>query len=287
MKLTRAGAIYIALTLFLGFAAVNTGNNLLYLMVSALLGFMAISGLMGQRNLKGLKVTILPGTDIFAKLPARIDIQVGNPHAYLPAFLIEISIAGQSRLFPLLPPGEGQRLSLSAVLPSRGHHKLTNIWVKSRFPINFFIRSSKLPDTDNILVYPQPQAVIAPEGSQQIKRNQQIAVQQPGQDGELRNIDNYFFSDPLKDIHWKHTARHDEFKVKRYQRLSAPSITLKLDDFNGSVEDQISQCTFMIDHLLRINHAVGLKLGKQLIAPQTGNKHRNTLLKELALYGDN
>ena len=255
-------------------------------MVSALLGFMAISGLMGQRNLKGLKVTILPGSDIFAKLPARIDIQVENTRAYLPAFLIEVSIAGQSRLFPVLPPGEVQRLSLPAVLPSRGHHKLTNIWVKSRFPINFFIRSSKLSDSENILVYPQPIAVTTPGGSEQIRRNQAMTSQQPGQDGELRNIDDYFFSDPLKDIHWKHTARHDEFKVKRYQRLGAPSVTLKLDDFNGSVEDQLSQCTFIIDHLLRINHAVGLQLGKQIITPQTGNKHRNTLLKELALYGD-
>ena len=39
------------LTLLLGFAAVNTGNNLLYLLVSALLGFMAVSGILGRLNL--------------------------------------------------------------------------------------------------------------------------------------------------------------------------------------------------------------------------------------------
>lgn len=40
----KAGFFYILLTIFLGVAAVNTANNLIYLVVSALLGFMGISG---------------------------------------------------------------------------------------------------------------------------------------------------------------------------------------------------------------------------------------------------
>ena len=101
----------------------------------------------------------------------------------------------------------------------------------------------------------------------------------------MRNIDNYFASDPLKDIHWKHSARHDDFKVKRYQRLGTPSVTLKLEDFNGSLENQLSQCTFVIEQLLRDNNAVGLQLGEKTFAPQAGRQQRNHLLKELALYG--
>jgi hypothetical protein len=45
LRLSKAGASYIALTLLTGFAAVNTGNNLLFLVVSALLAFMAVSGI--------------------------------------------------------------------------------------------------------------------------------------------------------------------------------------------------------------------------------------------------
>ncbi|PLX76004.1 MAG: hypothetical protein C0615_07340, partial [Desulfuromonas sp.] len=66
MKLTRAGTLYIVLTLLLGFAAVNTGNNLLYLLVSALLGFMAVSGLIGRYNLARLRVDFLPPPEIYA-----------------------------------------------------------------------------------------------------------------------------------------------------------------------------------------------------------------------------
>ncbi|NIQ94316.1 MAG: hypothetical protein GWN87_08975, partial [Desulfuromonadales bacterium] len=54
------------LTLLLGFAAVNTGNNLLYLMVSALLGFMAVSGLIGRYNLARLRVEFAAPPEIYA-----------------------------------------------------------------------------------------------------------------------------------------------------------------------------------------------------------------------------
>ncbi len=53
------------MTLLLGFAAVNTGNNLLYLLVSALLGFMAVSGILGRWNLARLSLRCLPPDELF------------------------------------------------------------------------------------------------------------------------------------------------------------------------------------------------------------------------------
>ncbi len=285
LKLTKAGGIYIIITLLLGFAAVNTGNNLLYLMVSALLGFMAISGLMGQRNLKRLKVTLLPDSDLFAGLPAQVHIRLENARKYLPAFLIEIAIGEDSTLLPVLLPGQSERVSLSITIPLRGYQQLTGVWVKSRFPVNFFIRSSRLPDPDQVLVYPTPHSGHSISGSQMAMRRQQRNIARPGQDGEVRNIDNYHPSDNYKDIHWKHSARQAELKVKRYQQLGGESVMLKLEDFNGSLESQLSQCTFAVEQLIRHANAVGLQLGDLSFPPQPGRQQRNRLLKELALYG--
>ena len=58
--------MYIAITLLLGFAAVNTGNNLLFLVVSGLLAFMSVTGLAGMTNLKGLTPELVPPVEIFA-----------------------------------------------------------------------------------------------------------------------------------------------------------------------------------------------------------------------------
>ena len=46
LKLTREGKYYLGITLGVGFAAINTGNNLLYLMLGMLLALIVISGVM-------------------------------------------------------------------------------------------------------------------------------------------------------------------------------------------------------------------------------------------------
>ena len=38
----------------LGFAAMNTGNNLLYLLTSLLLGLLIVSGVLSERSRRGL-----------------------------------------------------------------------------------------------------------------------------------------------------------------------------------------------------------------------------------------
>ncbi len=285
MKLTRAGAIYIAMTLLLGFAAVNTGNNLLYLLVSALLGFMAVSGLLGQQNLQRMSVKVFPDDDIFATHPTKVTIELENRRRWLPAFLLAVEIGQGTTLFPLLAGGQKQRQSLTLQLPDRGYQPLPPLWIRSCFPINFFVRSRLLHQEQQLLVFPTPLRADLPLSageSAPVRRNE---LPQPGIDGELRSIDNYRDSDPLKSIHWKLSARHDDYKVKRQNRLGAPSVILNLDDFSGPLEARLGQCTFLINQLSREQQAVGLRLENQQYPPANGRHQQIKLLTELALYG--
>ncbi|MGC8467681.1 MAG: hypothetical protein ACP5M3_05655, partial [Acidithiobacillus sp.] len=45
VRLSRAGKVFVAFTLAIGFAAVNTGNNILFLLVSLMLAIMILSGM--------------------------------------------------------------------------------------------------------------------------------------------------------------------------------------------------------------------------------------------------
>jgi uncharacterized protein (DUF58 family) len=269
----------------LGFAAVNTGNNLLYLMVSALLGFMAVSGLLGQQNLQRLAVEVLPEEDLFAHLPAKISVQLHNRRRWLPAFLLQIEIGAGHRLYPVVPAGDKMKLSLPLTLAERGYQDVPEIWIRSCFPINFFIRSRKIVNPSQFLVFPQPQSVTIPLSQAEGRHERRQELIQPGNDGELRNIDNYQASDPLKSIHWKLSARHDDYKVKRLNRLGAPAVILNLTDFSGSLEQRLAQCTFTINQMTRQQQAVGLQLDELHIAPTAGRNQQIKLLTELALYG--
>ena len=69
IKITKAGYFYISLTIILGFSAVNTANNLVYIIAAAMLSFMAVSGFFGRSNLRGISVAIDVPEEIYARRP--------------------------------------------------------------------------------------------------------------------------------------------------------------------------------------------------------------------------
>src|SRR5262245_81585 len=70
LKFTREGKFFVGITLGVGFAAINTGNNLLYLLLGMLLALIIVSGLMSELSLRDLTV--------IRRLPLRA--QVARPH---------------------------------------------------------------------------------------------------------------------------------------------------------------------------------------------------------------
>src|SRR3954463_8286892 len=64
--ITKEGVFYIVLTLIIGVAALNTGNNLLFLVVAAMLAAVLVSGIASWLNLKNVELeVVLPG-QVFA-----------------------------------------------------------------------------------------------------------------------------------------------------------------------------------------------------------------------------
>ena len=63
---TRAGWCFFALVMGVGFAALNTGNNLLYLVLSLMLSFLILSGAFSESALRGVCVTRRVPRDLFA-----------------------------------------------------------------------------------------------------------------------------------------------------------------------------------------------------------------------------
>ena len=60
LRPTRDGWWCLGTAVGLGIAAINTGNNLLYLLVSMLLGLIVVSGLLSEQTLRGLDLVVAP-----------------------------------------------------------------------------------------------------------------------------------------------------------------------------------------------------------------------------------
>jgi len=61
--------VYLLLTLGVGLGALNTGNNLLFLLVALMLSAIVVSGVMSERCLRYLAVERLPASAAFAGEP--------------------------------------------------------------------------------------------------------------------------------------------------------------------------------------------------------------------------
>jgi len=273
------------MTLLLGFAAVNTGNNLLYLLVSALLGFMAVSGILGRWNLARLSLRCLPPDELFDGVPTLLGIELVNGRRALPICLMEITLGEQATLFPLVEPGARQRRNLTVTLTGRGWQKLPPLKVRSRFPINFFIRSLILEVTEPVLVFPAPLPCPLPwQPDAGGARGTEQALFK-GQEGEVSRIGDYRGGEPLRLIHWKLSARHEQLKVKELSATRRAPVLLDLATIpGGNLEERLGGATYLVQLLLRAGRPVGLRAGATLLPARLGNPHKLLLLRTLALY---
>ncbi|HKL49197.1 MAG TPA: DUF58 domain-containing protein [Desulfuromonadales bacterium] len=286
MKLTRAGVLYIVITLVLGFAAVNTGNNLLYLVVSALLGFMVISGIIGKANIEKIDLRLDLPDEIYAGRQTFLGLRVINRKRWLPAFLLDVRLhGGKALLTGVDRRGGSRRARLPFSFPTHGRKALEGVEIRSIFPINFFVRSRFLTVEQEALVFPTPFPCPEPSGVQGRSSGRGRQTSSAGGEGDISRIAEYSGREPMKLIHWKLTARHDELKVKQLSEMSREPVVLNLEQMPGETTEARLQCAcYQINRYFRQERPVGLQLKGRHVPPATGRNHKLKLLAELALY---
>lgn len=281
VKVNRAGKFFILLTIFLGIAAVNTGNNLLYVIVSFLLATMLLSGVISYLNLKGLKITLKPPKEIYAGIPAEFEVSI-KKEGKLPSFMIEVSSKGSSVLF-LYVSNKPVKGKITLIFPKRGQVESLELTVSSEFPLGMFVRYYRLELPIKLVVFPKPIPTkeFLSFGFEN-KEGFQESFTSFGYD-ELREIRDYR-GEPMKLIHWKVSAKTDSLKVKDMSALERGLVILTLNSVSGDLETRLSKLTYLVNKLMNNGYAVGVDLGKFKIAPGRGQRHRLKLLSALALY---
>ena len=89
-EVTKAGVVYVLVTLVIGIAALNTGNNLLYIVVAAMLAAILVSGVVSALVLRGLELQVRLPEHVFAGRPVVGRIALRNSRRFLPSFSIRV-----------------------------------------------------------------------------------------------------------------------------------------------------------------------------------------------------
>ncbi len=247
---------------------------------------MSVSGVLGKWNLAKVDFRFLLPDEIYDGKPTLLGVELINRRRWLPIFLMEITIADRTVFFPLVDPLQGRHKSVEITLVGRGRQPLPEVSVRSRFPVNFFIRTQGLVIAQDATVFPAPQACadlhqIDPGGGAGTQQNWQ-----KGHEGDINRIVDYQGGEPLKSIHWKLSARHDRLKVKELSASTRKPVVLDLEQLPGTnLEQRLRHACYLISLWLRDGWPVGLKAGTLELPPAVGKTHKLLLLQTLAHYG--
>ncbi|MCU1297284.1 MAG: hypothetical protein JWO91_1562 [Acidobacteriaceae bacterium] len=89
-EVTRAGIIFVGVVLLIGVAALNTGNNLLYIIVAAMMAAIVVSGVASAIVLRSLELDVRLPEQIFAGQPVQGRILLRNRRRRLPSFSVNV-----------------------------------------------------------------------------------------------------------------------------------------------------------------------------------------------------
>src|SRR5687767_438303 len=160
LRFTREGRVIVLLAVGVGFAAINTGNNLLYLLLGWLLSFIIASGILSEMTLKRLTVERRPPPRIFAGDPFLMEVVIENAKPKRASFSIEVEeLVGTTPLdkrcyFLKIPAAKTQRTSYRHTFIKRGLYTLSGYRLATKFPFALFRKSRDVDSKLDVLVYP-------------------------------------------------------------------------------------------------------------------------------------
>src|SRR5258708_12676884 len=82
--------IYMVIRCVIGIAAINTGNNLLYVVVAAFLSAILVSGIASALVLRSLTLDVHLPEHVFAGRPMLARLLLRNASSWLPSFSVRV-----------------------------------------------------------------------------------------------------------------------------------------------------------------------------------------------------
>lgn len=288
LTVTREGKWYIGVLLLIGVAAVNTGNNLLYLVVATLLSLIIISGVMSESTLRGIKVQRQLPPFVFKGTPSRVILKVSNTKKLFPSYSFKVTeIDGPPAGAYVLKLGPFETVNISAeyTFQKRGVHRLSGLKVSTRFPFGLFTKGKEEPLDEVALVLPSiEKGQLSLSGSQ--PRSGARTLSGKGEGGGLYGLREYTLVDDARHIHWKSAARSENLLLKEFEKESNEVVMVVFQNTgpaNELFEELVDEAAGTVNAYIEKGFSVGLRTLSSEIPPAPGREQLIRLLRELAL----
>ncbi len=262
LALSRAGKFFLLLTLAVGFGAINTGNNLLFLLLGMMLSVIIASGILSEAVIRHLQPRRRPPRRIEATRPAPGQFLVHNTGPW-PALSVEVSeqnptvIAGPNEGHTIgpdtipwwkfwrqqtdeerRPVAASYRLRFDAdaesllpthyELPHRGLYRFPGPQLKTRFPFTFFEKTRTFDDPIDLTILPAP--LPARQWLDELAHHMgDESSDRRGRGDEFYGLRDYRPGEDRRSIHWKSSARRGEPVVRQFEARKRRQLALLVD----------------------------------------------------------
>jgi len=236
---SREGWVYFSGLLLVALAALNTGNNLLFLILACLIALILMSGILSSISLSGIEMHLVLPEHIFAAQPVRAHVELENQKLTLPSFSLRLeaipekgaaasAILEQPVYFPYLPRQDRLQQAVPMKFPRRGVYHQDAFRVITRFPFGFLQKARRMDLKTEALVYPSVDPTTEYRDVLPVLQGMlESVVRGRGQD--LYGVRDYVHTDSARLVHWKATARSGSLMVREFTREEDSRVLLVLD----------------------------------------------------------
>jgi uncharacterized protein (DUF58 family) len=233
LSITRLGWEYLLALMLIGLFAVNSGNNLLYLVFSLMLGLFLVSGVVSRRSLRNLKPLDLDEGNLFARVRGglRLRFQDGAP-GRIRGLELRLAMEGGEVETAFFAGGGGDAepvAVLHARAGKRGWTRLTGLELRTRHPFGFLEKAWRFELDRALLVLPHPRAPQASPGEPS-REGQVRTLPRPG-DSSPEGARPMRSGDSPARVHWKRSAQRPqgELWVRTFEEEQPLALHLELD----------------------------------------------------------
>lgn len=290
LSVTPIGRVYLVLTVGIGLGALNTGNNLLYLVLGLLLATIVVSGVLSEQVIADLEVRrVLPdGAFALEPFPLRYEVRRRRGQAFALKVKEVGPLSSDGAAAPVVSAGRAALVRATATAPRRGPFALAGIEVSTTFPFGIFKKSRTLEVHDTLLVYPRRGFACDPPAREAtLLRGDEGGARHRQGTADLADLRELGPGEDARRVHWRKTAALGKLITVERERDERRQVTLRVDeqlapeDLERACEEAAAQTALLLEQ----GYDVGLDVGRRRLRPGRGAPHEHRILSALALAG--
>jgi uncharacterized protein (DUF58 family) len=280
-----SGCLLAALALCFFAAATNTMAGWLYVLSGVIFALLIVGAVIPAKSLSKLKIRRLPIAPVSVGEALEIELEIDNPTPH-PQTLLQVRdilpkpVGKLSQTaIEVIPPQSLHRWVELVPAPRRGIYRWQEVQLRTGNPLGLFWcrRSRQAPA--KAVVYPQVLPLtqcplIDRIGQEDRDKLQSERRYQTATEGVTQSLRPYRYGDSTRLIHWRTSARFEEFQVRELETITGgQEIAICLDTASRWEGEHFEQAVIAAASLYF--YAAKCQLNVQLWTAETGLVHGN------------